>query len=252
MQAGFSSGVVSPWWPFLSWLRVFNREYEWHEGCMKEELSVTWHFCLDECVASDTWRQISCHQRGDVRSGKSGVLQKATKLVASEETWWSLTKRSKFAMYCALAAFWPKAAAEKDFSSLHDFYFLLGHLSSHRTIGSTKMIWFASSPTSPSQMRVQSAAATKIPWCSVQQQKRQSTIPTGGLGSLPVAHPISPRQALMNAIQHQQEHKAHWLHPLWHRASCQAPRSCSDCAECRGVRSLCWILRNGQQMGTIR
>lgn len=117
---------------------------------------------------------------------------------------------------------------------------------------STKVIWFASSPISPSQKTVKRAAATKILWCSVQQLKRQSTIPTGGLGSLPVAHPVSPRQALMNAIQHQHKYKAHWLHPLWHRALCQAPRSDSDYAECRGVRSLCWILRNGEQMGTIR
>lgn len=117
---------------------VSNREYECHVGCMKGELRLTWHFYLDECVGSDTWRQISCHQRRDVRSGKSGVLQKGTKLVASEETWWSLTKRSKFAMYYALAAFWPKAAAEQDFSSLHDFYFLLGHLSSRRSGGVQK------------------------------------------------------------------------------------------------------------------
>lgn len=214
---------------------------------MKGKLRMTWHFYLDKCVGSDTWSQISCHQRGDVRSGQSGALQKGTKLVASKETWWSLTKRSKFGMCCALGAFWPKAAAEKDFSSFHDFWFLLGRVSSHRS-GVQK--WFHLHQVL--QAQVQSAAATEILWCSVQQQRRRSTIPIGGLGSLPVAQPISPRQALMNAIQHQHEHKAHWLHPLWHRALCQAPRSCSGCAECRGMRSLCWILRNGQQMGTIR
>lgn len=85
-----------------------------------------------------TWKQISCHQRGNVRSEKTGVLQKRTKLVVNEEAWWSLTKRSKFAMYCALTAFWPKAAAEQDFSSLCDFCFLLGHLSSHRSGGVQK------------------------------------------------------------------------------------------------------------------
>lgn len=62
---------------------------------------MTQHFNLDERVGSDSWRQISCH----VRFEKGGALQEGTKLVASEETWWSLTKRSKLAMYCALAAF---------------------------------------------------------------------------------------------------------------------------------------------------
>lgn len=105
---------------------------------MKGELRVTWHFCLDERVGSDTWRQICCHQRGNVGFGKSDVLQKGTKLFASVQTWWSLAKRSKFAMYNALAAFWPKAAAEQDFSSSYDFYFLLGCLSSHRSGGVQK------------------------------------------------------------------------------------------------------------------
>lgn len=97
---------------------------------MKGELGVTWHFCLGECVGSDTRRQICCHQRGDVRFGKSAVLQKGTKFLESVQTWWNPTKRSKFAMYNASATFWPKAAAAKGFSSSYVFYFLLGHLSS--------------------------------------------------------------------------------------------------------------------------
>lgn len=107
-------------------------------SAMKGELRVTWHFCLDECVGSNTWRHMSCHQRGDVRFGKSAALQKGTKLFASVQTRWSPTKRSKLAMYNVLAAFWPKAAAEKGFSSSYDFYFLLGHLSSHRSGGAQK------------------------------------------------------------------------------------------------------------------
>lgn len=100
-------------------------------SAVKGELRVLWHFCFDKCVGSDTWRQICCHQRGDVGFGKSAVLQKGTKLFESVQTRWSLTKRSTFAMYNALAAFWPKASAEQDFSTSYDFCFLLGHLSSH-------------------------------------------------------------------------------------------------------------------------
>lgn len=34
------------------------------ENVSATHLRVTWHFSLDECVGSDTWRQICCHQRG--------------------------------------------------------------------------------------------------------------------------------------------------------------------------------------------
>lgn len=69
---------------------------------------------------------------------------------------------------------------------------------------STKVIWFASSPTIPSQMRIQSAAAIKILW--QQWKKSQKTTEHHSHRKtrlLLVALPIFPSQALMNAIQHQ-------------------------------------------------
>lgn len=82
---------------------------------VKGELRVTWHFCSDECVGSDTWRQVCCHQRGDVRFGKSAVLQKGTKIFASVQTWWSLTKRSKFVLSMLWLLFGQRLLLNKTF-----------------------------------------------------------------------------------------------------------------------------------------
>lgn len=134
MQEGVSSRVVSPWWPFLSLLKALPREYECHERRIEGALAFLFRqVCRFRYLETDL-----LPPEGGCWVWKDCCLTKGTKLSASVQTWWSLTKRSKFAMYNALAAFWPKASAEQDFSTSYDFCFLLGHLSSHRSGGVQK------------------------------------------------------------------------------------------------------------------
>lgn len=180
---------------------------------------------------------------------KDGNSQKGTKLVASEETWWSLTKRSTFAMCCALAAFWPKAASEQDCSSVYDFYFPLWHLSSHRSGGVQD--GFDLHHALQAQVKWESRVLPPPRSSDAASEKTRVPFPPGDWPLCLWRVPSFPEKFSW-VPYNKHEHKAHWLHRLWHRALCQAPHSCSDRAECRRVRSLCWILRNGQQMGTIR
>lgn len=92
---------------------------------MKGELRVTWHFYLDKYVGLDTWRHISCHQRGDVRSGKSGVLQKGTNLFCKER---DMVESQKVSFLCTALGllFGHRLLLNKAFFNLQDFFLSTG------------------------------------------------------------------------------------------------------------------------------
>lgn len=138
MQVGLSSRIVSPWWPFLNLLSIFHREYEGSERRIEGDLT----FLFRRVCGFRYLETGLLPPEGGCQVWKECCLTKGNKDFCKCTDMVESNKKVKICFVNALAAFWPKAAAEQDFSSSYDFYFLLRHLSSHRSGGVQK--WFDS------------------------------------------------------------------------------------------------------------
>lgn len=200
MQAGFSSGVVSPWWPFLWLLRVLHREYDCHERRIEGDLAFLFRWtCGFRYLETDllpperecwVWKEW-CLTKGNK------AFCKCTDMVES-------SKKVKICHVQCFGCFLAKGCCWTRLFQLIWFLLSTGMSQLPQEWRSTKVIWFASSPTILNQMRIRSAAAIKILWHAV-GKKSQTTQHHSHRESrlLLVALPIFPSRALMNAIQHQ-------------------------------------------------